>query len=327
MDGKKFSKQQDLENQRRDYRDHNLTPLDTLHSVLYAAIDAVEEAKIPYALIGGLAIQRLGRPRKTHDIDFFVRPDDAEKVLETLKNKGFETYVRDPFWLYKAWKDDVLVDIIFKSSGDIYFDQEVCDHVRRLTILGRGMNAVSPEDFIVMKAAAHEEQQPHHLHDALAVLTQGDLDWDYLLKRAKHSPRRVLSFLIYAQANDVAVPSEVIQRLYRTIYEPVLHHPHTWSNPYKGAGAVAKAEENPHKSPIYLKAQVLEALTLDERIAEHDISVKISENTIIVAGEVFTDLQKGAVEDIVSDLTPDLELKNLIKIRKLDMPERSEVIR
>lgn len=55
--------------------------------------------------------------------------------------------------------------------------------------------------------------------------------------------------------------------------------------------------------------------------------MKISENTIIVAGEVFTDLQKGAVEDIVSDLTPDLELKNLIKIRKLDMPERSEVIR
>src|SRR5690606_20282195 len=108
---------------------------------------------------------------------------------------------------------DILVDIIFKSSGDIYFDEEVQAHVRRMNYLGSYVNAISPEDFLVIKAAAHQEHNPHHWHDALAVLKQGNLDWEYLLRRAKNAPRRVLALLIYGQSNDIAVPNDVIKKL------------------------------------------------------------------------------------------------------------------
>ena len=36
-------------------------------------------------MFGGIAVKELGRPRVTHDIDIFVKPDDADDVLEILK--------------------------------------------------------------------------------------------------------------------------------------------------------------------------------------------------------------------------------------------------
>jgi hypothetical protein len=110
---------QELEQKERDFHDHNLTDLSNIITTLFTALQALEERDVPYALIGGIAAKELGRPRVTHDIDIFVKPDDADNVLKILKEKGFEIERRDPFWLYKAWRDEVLVDIIFRSCGDI----------------------------------------------------------------------------------------------------------------------------------------------------------------------------------------------------------------
>src|SRR6478672_5129166 len=87
--------------------------------VLFEALDAVEAKNIPYALIGGIAISGMGRPRSTHDIDLFVRPEDAEATLEALTQAGFEPERPELKWLLKAWKEDHMVDIIFRSQGDI----------------------------------------------------------------------------------------------------------------------------------------------------------------------------------------------------------------
>src|SRR5690606_15329121 len=55
-------------------------------------------------------------------------------------------------------------------------------------------------------------------HDALAVLSQSKLDWDYLLHRSRKAPRRLLALLIYAQSSDIWIPNHPIQRLYGTIF-------------------------------------------------------------------------------------------------------------
>jgi len=70
-------------------------------AVLREAIDAVERKGIPYVLMGGLASAALGRPRWTHDIDFFVKPQDAAAALEALAEEGFETQETYPDWLFK----------------------------------------------------------------------------------------------------------------------------------------------------------------------------------------------------------------------------------
>jgi predicted nucleotidyltransferase len=329
MEGKKIlTHAEEKAECERDYYDHNLTDLYTLEKVLFETIDILEESKIPYALIGGVAVKNLGRPRITHDIDLFVKPDDADKILQVLETKGFTSQKRDPFWLFKAWKENILVDVIFKSSGDIYFDEEVQAHVRRIPYLGKLINSISPEDFIVIKAAAHQEHNPHHWHDALAVLKQGNLDWEYLLKRAKHAPRRILALLIYGQSNDIAVPNEVIQKLYRSVFETPSYIPESYTHPYRQSlHSQPATSEDGQNSPIYTKGRVMEALTTDERIAEHDIKVICSEHSIVAKGEVFTEEQKEAVDEVIKEIAPHLELKNQVVVRVLRPPEGSEVIK
>lgn len=329
--GQKKTRLQEIEESARDYHDHNLTDLITLNRTLLAAIEAIEKSEIPYALIGGVAVKELGRPRITHDIDLFVKPDDADRILEVLKAKDFHIERRDPFWLYKAWREEVLVDVIFKSSGDIYFDEDVRSHVRRIPYQGRFINAISPEDFIIIKAAAHQEDNPHHWHDALAVLTQGNLDWEYLLRRAKHAPRRVLSLLIYAQSNDIAVPTDVIQKLYRLIFEPPIYMAPPMIHPYRDIPASKEDDETPpppeKDSYIYTKGRIMEALTSDERIAEHDIKIIVTDTSIVAKGEVFTEEQREAVNEVVGSIAPSLDVKNQVYVRVLTPPEGSEAIR
>lgn len=318
---------QEIEQKERDFHDHNLTKLPDIVATLFATIEIIEENMIPYALIGGIAVKELGRPRVTHDIDVFVRPDDADTLLNILKDKGFEIERRDPFWLYKAWKGEVLVDVIFRSCGDIYFEEEVRSHVRRIPYYGRSINAISPEDFIVIKSAAHQEDNPHHWHDALAVLTQGNIDWDYLLKRARHSPRRVLALLIYAQSNDIAIPTDLIQKLYRSIFEHPTYTPEAVVYPYRdGKAKVATTYIEEREPAIYTKGRIMEALTTDERIAEHDIRVFVSDSMVVVKGEVFTDEQKDAVDEVIHRLAPSMELRNQVNVRVLMPPEGSEAI-
>jgi predicted nucleotidyltransferase len=328
QDHPNMSYEQSMEHQYRDFHDHNLTEIDTVHRVLNEAVDAVEEAGIAYALIGGLAAKKLGRPRVSHDIDFFVRPDDAKNALKALEAKGFVTQERDPVWLFKGWKEDILVDIVFRSSADIYFDQEVQEHVRRVPYNGRLVNAIAPEDLIVIKAAVHEEHSSHHWFDALAVLIQGNLDWEYLLKRAKHAPRRVLALLIYAQSKDVAVPNQIIQRLYRSIYESPSYVPTPVLHPYRSQTATDEPEHSADKEPyIYTKGRIMEALTNDDRIAEHDIKVHVSGKNVVCRGEVFSQEQKEAVDEVLENIAPGYEVKNFVNVRVLNAPEGSEAIK
>jgi predicted nucleotidyltransferase len=325
---KVLSHQEELEQTARDFHDHNLTDRKTLEKVLFETIDIIEESGIPYALIGGVATKSMGRPRITHDIDLFVRPDDASKILEVLEFRGFSSQKRDPFWLFKAWKDDILVDIIFKSSGDIYFDEEVQGHVRRMHYLGRLVNAISPEDFLIIKAAAHQEHNPHHWHDALAVLKQGNLDWEYLLRRAKNAPRRVLSLLIYGQSNDIAVPNDVIKRLYRSVFESPSYIPESHIHPYrKQLHEMPATSEEGIDSPIYTKGKIMEALTTDERIAENDIKIVVGKQVIVAKGEVYTEEQKEAVIEVVNNIAPEYEFDCQVEVRILKAPEGSEVIK
>ena len=78
--------------------------------------------------------------------------------------------------------------------------------------------SVSPEDLIVMKAVATDEDTSRYWHDALSLLGRSDLDWTYLVHRArKHGARRVLSLLFFAQSIDLLVPQEVVAELLEAV--------------------------------------------------------------------------------------------------------------
>jgi predicted nucleotidyltransferase len=182
--------------------------------VLEETILVLKESGLPHLFMGGLASAALGRPRWTHDIDVFVRPDDAGAALEALAAAGFRTQETDPTWLSKALKDGVLVDVIFASDGRILLDDEMVSRARLVEIEGLEAPVISAEDLIVIKAMVHKERSPRHWFDALALLRRDDLDWGYLVRRAvRYGPLRVLSLLYYARSNDQVVPDAAIAAL------------------------------------------------------------------------------------------------------------------
>lgn len=186
--------------------------------VLGAAIRALEEAGVEYVLIGGVGSAALGRPRWTNDIDVFVSPVEAERALEVLGAAGFDTERTNEHWIFKASKGEMVVDVIFRTVGDTYIDAEMLARAKRAEFLGVQANVAAPEDQIVIKAIAHDEPSARHWNDALSLVASCDLDWDYLIERARKGARRVLSLLIYAQSNDLVVPAAPIVELFHHIY-------------------------------------------------------------------------------------------------------------
>lgn len=169
-------------------------------------------------MLGGLASSLVGRPRWTHDIDFLVRADDALGVLRAFRAAGFRTEETDPVWIYKAFKSDIMVDVIFMITGGIYLDREMEERAIQREYDGLQVRIPSAEDQVVIKAIVHREETSRHWFDALAILGRADLDWDYLLHRARLGARRVLALLVYAQSSDILVPTWAIRRLYEDVY-------------------------------------------------------------------------------------------------------------
>ena len=192
----------------------------TFLGVLDEVLEALNADGVSYAMIGGLASSILGRTRWTHDVDVFLRDQhDAKRAMDALASAGFRTERTDEHWLYKGIKRGVLVDLIFKAKGDIYLDDEVLARVRVEDFKGRMVPVVPPEDLIMIKAVIHDEATPRHWYDALGVIAHSEIDWEYLLERAVHGSRRLLSLLVYAQTNDLVVPDRVIQTLVSRIYD------------------------------------------------------------------------------------------------------------
>jgi hypothetical protein len=170
---------------------------DSFAPVLREAGQAILGTHVPFALIGGLAVSSFGRPRWTHDIDVLVRPHDADTALSALDASGFTTERTDPQWLFKAFKDGVMVDLIFYCTGGFYLEDEMIQRAVWRELHGTRLPLLAPEDLLLLKCAVHDENGPRHWHDALGILGRTRLDWDYLLDRAHRAPRRLLSLLVY----------------------------------------------------------------------------------------------------------------------------------
>ena len=182
--------------------------------VVAEVIAALEADDVPHLLMGGAGAQTFARPRETDDIDVFVAPGDARRALDVLEKAGFWTEETFPSWLYKAIRNGVLVDVIFRSSGGVYLDDEMLARGQRRAYRGTEAVMMSPEDLLVVKAMASTEDTPHHWYDALALIARRDLDWGYVLTRSRVGPRRMLSLLLYAESIDLAVPPEAVALLY-----------------------------------------------------------------------------------------------------------------
>jgi predicted nucleotidyltransferase len=204
----------DVESARKEVHPEEAPETERLLAVLDDAVAALEGADITFLLMGGLAASVLGRNRGVTDIDLFVRDRDVGAVLSALGDAGFETLVVSPNWLAKGFKDDILVDVISRSTHDITLTDEILERATEVDVHGRRLPCVAPEDLIVMKSVATTEDTARYWYDALSLLGRPELDWAYLARRAKqHGARRLLALLFFARSMDLLVPDEIVEDL------------------------------------------------------------------------------------------------------------------
>jgi predicted nucleotidyltransferase len=158
--------------------------LDTLKH----AAAALRAADVRFVLGGGLAIWARGGPETEHDVDFFVKADDAERAMDALASAGFRTEAPPEDWLYKGFRNGVLVDLIFAPSG-LAVDDAFLDRAEELEVHALRMPVMRAEDVLVAKLLAMRE---HHMeYDRvleIARTVREQIDWDEVRERTEESP-------------------------------------------------------------------------------------------------------------------------------------------
>jgi predicted nucleotidyltransferase len=164
------------------------TQFERLLETLKRAAAALREAGVPFVLGGGIAIWARGGPETEHDLDFFLKPEDAERALEALAEAGFRPEKPPEDWLYKGWDGDVMVDLIFEPTG-VTVDDEFLARAPEMEVHAVRMRVMEPHDVLATKLLAmreHEVDYDSVLEVARTVREQ--IDWDELRRLTKGSP-------------------------------------------------------------------------------------------------------------------------------------------
>jgi hypothetical protein len=165
---------------------------EALIEALKLSVATLRERRIPFALGGGLAAWARGGPVTTNDLDLMVKPADADKALNALASAGMRPERPPEEWLYKAWRDDVLVDLIFHPSG-LEITDEVLARGETLAVAAVATPVLALEDVLVtMLCAIDEHSLDYSRLVAIVRSLREQIDWPQLRARTAGSP--------YAQA-------------------------------------------------------------------------------------------------------------------------------
>ena len=159
-----------------------------LEASLKRASAALREADVPHLLGGTIALWARGGPEIVGDLDFLVKPADADRALEALAAAGMTPERPPEGWLYKARDADVGIDLIFRPAGVEMADATI-ERADELTVAATPMRVMSVEDMLVTKLCSLEE----HALDYETVLQMAralreQVDWDEVRDRTAASP-------------------------------------------------------------------------------------------------------------------------------------------
>lgn len=149
---------------------------------------ALRDAGIPFLVAGGVASWVRGGPPTDHDLDFLVKPEDAERALATLVETGLRPERPPEEWLFKAFDGDVMVDLIFRPAG-LEITDEVIDRGELREVDAMTMRVMRSEDLLVTKLMAMTEHTINYrscLEIARALREQ--IDWEDVRRRTDPSP-------------------------------------------------------------------------------------------------------------------------------------------
>jgi predicted nucleotidyltransferase len=176
-----------------------------LIDAMKAAAGILQEREIEFVLSGGLAAWARGGPKSEHDVDIFIREQDAEEALVAFEEAGMRTERPPEGWLVKAWHPNgTLVDLIYSPAGGP-ITEETIERAPLIEVMALRVRVSSLEDLMTTKLLALNEQEPEFgsvLELARALREQ--IDWDEVRARTRASPFARAFFTLVEELGVVA---------------------------------------------------------------------------------------------------------------------------
>src|SRR5205823_10353016 len=162
---------------------------DELIEAMKAGTAVLKQCDIPFVLGGGLAAWARGGPKTEHDVDFMVRPEDAETALQAFERAGMKVEKPPEGWLYKVWHPNrTLIDLIFNPSGGPITDETI-ERAPVMEVAALRLRVFTLEDVMATKLLSITDQEPEFgavLELARALREQ--IDWESVRRRTEASP-------------------------------------------------------------------------------------------------------------------------------------------
>ena len=168
----------------------------SIEATLKKAVAALREADVPFLLAGSLAVWARGGPETRNDLDFVIKPEDADRALGVLERAGMKPEKPPEEWLHKAWDGDVLIDLIYAPRG-LDVTDEVIERGDLLHVIGITIPVMAIEDVLATKLMAlHEHELDYTSVLRIARAVREQIDWNLLRARTSSSPFAVAFFVM-----------------------------------------------------------------------------------------------------------------------------------
>ncbi|HEY0632947.1 MAG TPA: nucleotidyltransferase [Thermoleophilaceae bacterium] len=162
-------------------------PFADIEATLKKSVAAFREAGVPALLAGSLAVWARGGPETRHDLDFVVKPEDADRALQALEDAGMKPERPPEGWLLKARDGEVLVDVIFEPRG-LVVDDDLIARGEEREVMAIGIRLMALEDVLVSKLMALDEHTADYSQLLLMTRTlREQIDWHDLRARTRES--------------------------------------------------------------------------------------------------------------------------------------------
>ncbi|MFL5910687.1 MAG: nucleotidyltransferase family protein [Gaiellaceae bacterium] len=183
-------------------------PFDQIEETLKKATAALRAAEVSFLLGGSLASWARGGPQTFKDLDFMIRPEDADRALEALTDVGMRPEKPPEGWLYKAFDGDVMIDLIFRPRG-LPMTDEVIQRGDAMEVLALPIRVMALEDVIATKLLSLDE---HYLdYSGLLAMTRAlreQIDWEDVRSRTEESPYAKAFFTMVEELGIAPRPGE-----------------------------------------------------------------------------------------------------------------------
>lgn len=155
---------------------------DALSDALVAMARWLSAARVPYALIGGVAVALQAVPRFTRDIDVVVWTDDerwpelidsAAQFAITPRQPDVLAFARRTRVLLLAHSSGVPLDI---SCGALPFELELVERSQAFDVGAITVQVAAPEHLLVMKAIANRPRDRADIDSLLRAFPEVDTE-------------------------------------------------------------------------------------------------------------------------------------------------------